>query len=77
MAPRNSRWRYQRYRRSLGAKREPGQAQDRDGSTKGPRRGRSFGQLFVAFLALLRGHGPAIVFALATLTVATGLRLVP
>src|SRR5215207_1462714 len=38
---------------------------------------RGFGQLFWEFLRLLRGHHWAIGFALATLTLATVLRLVP
>ena len=40
-------------------------------------RTRSFGTLLWEFLGLLRGHGWAVGFALATLTVATMLRLAP
>ena len=40
-------------------------------------RSRSFATLFWQFLGLLRGHGMAIGFALATLTVSTLLKLVP
>jgi ATP-binding cassette subfamily B protein/subfamily B ATP-binding cassette protein MsbA len=43
----------------------------------GPRRARSFGQLLRQFLGLLSGHRLAIGFALATLTVATVLHLLP
>ncbi|MBM3999787.1 MAG: ABC transporter ATP-binding protein [Planctomycetes bacterium] len=40
-------------------------------------RHRSFGELLVEFWRLLRGHRSTLVFALATLTVATVLRLAP
>ncbi len=41
------------------------------------RRSRSFAQLFVEFLRLLRGHGRLLAVALATLTIATLLKLIP
>lgn len=42
-----------------------------------PKRNRSFGTLLWEFLRLLRGHQGAIIFALATLTFATLLKLIP
>jgi ATP-binding cassette subfamily B protein len=67
--------RYREYRRQLrGQYKEPRETATAD--AKKPK-ARGFGQLLWAFLRLLRGHGWAIGFALATLTLATVLRLVP
>ncbi|ADB17991.1 ABC transporter related protein [Pirellula staleyi DSM 6068] len=49
----------------------------KDGDPKKSPRTRSFWQLFVAFLGMLRGHEWSLGIALFTLTVATLLRLVP
>lgn len=67
--------RYRNYRRQLRNRspepRDGGPSQDKQ------RKARGFGQLLWEFLRLLRGHGWAIGFALATLTLSTLLRLVP
>lgn len=69
--------RYREYRRQVrDRRREPSKPPAGDAGTP-PRRERSFGRLLWEFLRLLKGHGRAIGFALATLTVATILRLVP
>lgn len=67
--------RYQEYRREVAAKRSSSAAQHEGEAKK--RAARSFGQLLAEFLKLTRGHTRAIAFALATLTVATILRLAP
>jgi ATP-binding cassette subfamily B protein/subfamily B ATP-binding cassette protein MsbA len=80
MGRRTSRERYTRFRQERKAK--------RDGKAASPQapppadepaktRHRSFFQLFVAFLGLLRDQKRAVTFAVATLTVATLLKLVP
>lgn len=51
-------------------------ADNREGEKSSPR-SRTFGQLLVEFLRLLRGHHAVIGVALATLTVATMMQLVP
>ena len=71
----NSGQRYREYRRQLrknsNAFKGGGLAEEKK------RKARGFGLLFWEFLRLLRGHGWAIGFALATLTLATLLRLAP
>ncbi|MEX0819865.1 MAG: ABC transporter ATP-binding protein [Pirellulaceae bacterium] len=70
-----SRQRFTEYRarvKSQGDRASHGR--ERDDSTH---RSRSFFELFREFLKLLRGHRRAIVFALATLTVSTMIKLVP
>lgn len=70
--------RYAAYRQRLNDRREqkPDTSVPKDGEKK-PQRNRSFFQLLREFLGLLRGHRMAVAFALATLSVATVLRLVP
>lgn len=69
----NSGQRYRDYRRQLRV-----QSAEANGSTKAKsQKNRGFGRLLWEFLRLLRGHRGAIGFALATLTLATLLRLVP
>lgn len=67
--------RYRGYRRHLRDKAAESSAANPTDDKK--RRGRGFGQLLWEFLKLLRGHGWAIGFALATLTLSTLLRLAP
>jgi len=66
--------RYREYRRQL---REQPEKPEATAATEKPPKARGFGQLVWNFLGLLRGHGWAIGFALATLTLATILRLAP
>src|SRR4029434_11197086 len=72
---------YAEYRRRV--RQRPAGAEDADrlsadhNGSVSPNRTRSFARLFWEFLLLLRGHGWAIAFALATLTVATLLHLAP
>lgn len=67
--------RYRDYRRQL---REPvAKSKGAAGSNAKRPQARGFGKLLWEFLKLLRGHGWAIGFALATLTMATLLRLAP
>jgi len=66
--------RYREYRRQL---REEPSKPEATAATEKPPNARGFGQLVWKFLGLLRGHGWAIGFALATLTLATILRLAP
>jgi len=78
MIRKTSRWRFTEYRRERRAK---GSAKTGPQSAiPGPtatQRQRSFGTLFWEFLKLLRGYWPTLTFALATLSVATLLKLVP
>jgi len=74
--------RYAEYRRKVREKLAAAKAGDKqdsaDDSVKpGSARNRSFLRLLIEFLRLLKGHGWSVGFALATLTVATVLRLVP
>jgi len=66
--------RYREYRRQL--KQQPANPEAASPAAKSPK-ARGFGQLLWKFLGLLRGHGWAIGFAMATLTLATLLRLAP
>jgi ATP-binding cassette subfamily B protein/subfamily B ATP-binding cassette protein MsbA len=66
--------RYRDYRRQL--RQSPSPSRSDSAAAKGPRT-RGFAELLWKFLRLLRGHGWAIGFALATLLAATLLRLVP
>ncbi|HTN76099.1 MAG TPA: ABC transporter ATP-binding protein, partial [Pirellulaceae bacterium] len=74
MVPGSSRSKYANYRRRL---------RDKESHTPGgakpatPKKARSFGELLWEFLKLLRGHRTSIGIALATLTVATVLKLLP
>jgi ATP-binding cassette subfamily B protein/subfamily B ATP-binding cassette protein MsbA len=75
MARPTSRRRFAEYRervRSKGDRPSHGRAHD-----DSKQRARSFFELFRAFLLLLRGHRTAIVIALATLTLATLIKLLP
>jgi ATP-binding cassette subfamily B protein len=83
MQPRSraSRQRFLHYKREIRQRREAGDFKPSSGHhgtriAAGPRH-RTFGQLFVQFLGLLRGHRPALAFALGTLTLSTLLKLVP
>ncbi len=70
--------RYAEYRRQLEQRPSGGKAApDLATGDSAPRRTRSFGRLLVEFLRLLREHYGALAFAMATLTVATVLRLGP
>src|SRR5688500_17526203 len=74
--------RYAEYRRKvrekLAAAKAGGNHDGSDDKTKpGSPRNRSFFKLLTEFLKLLKGHGWSVGFALATLTMATVLRLVP
>jgi ATP-binding cassette subfamily B protein/subfamily B ATP-binding cassette protein MsbA len=84
MATVTSRQRYETYRRQLRERSsesrsgQPGTSPPAGGQfPPRPARSRSFGRLLIEFLRLLAGHRGAIAFALATLTVATVLRLAP
>lgn len=67
--------RYRDYRRGL---RQKAAGSKGAGAADGqPKKVRGFGQLLWEFLRLIRGHRWTIIFALATLTLATVLRLVP
>ena len=70
----SSRRRYAAYRRQLQQRRSAG-ADDAADARK--RAARSFGSLLWQFFGLLRGHGWEVGFAIATLTVATLLKLAP
>jgi ATP-binding cassette subfamily B protein/subfamily B ATP-binding cassette protein MsbA len=67
--------RYRDYRRELHDKSAKSNVADSADEKK--RQARGFRQLLWEFLRLLRGHGWAIGFALATLTLSTLLRLAP
>ncbi len=76
MAQKRSRLRFAQYRQQLRANRRNGKpTTDKTLATGG--HPRSFWRLFIEFWRMLDGHHLAIVFALATLTVATLLALVP
>jgi ATP-binding cassette subfamily B protein len=74
-----SRTRFRQYRRDARAHRTQGTryTAQAHAKRKKPEHQRSFGQLFSAFWALLRGKRKVIAFSLGTLTIATGLKLVP
>lgn len=75
MARPTSRQRFSKYRERVKATGDrPGHGRSRDRSRP---RSRSFFELFCEFIRLLRGHRSAIVIALATLTVATLIKLAP
>lgn len=76
MPPDTSRQRFTAYRQETAQKAV--RKEDRP-EISGDRRGRhrSFGELLRAFLGLLRDQRGPVLFALATLTVATGLKLIP
>jgi ATP-binding cassette subfamily B protein/subfamily B ATP-binding cassette protein MsbA len=79
MSNKSSRNRFADYRRSLTpatSSQEASLSLNGKPHSRSPRH-RSFGQLLWQFLGLLRGHRLPIVFALATLSVATLLKLVP
>src|SRR5690242_15651422 len=69
--------RYREYRQQIRDRRRESNKPPTSESGTPPRRERSFGRLLREFLQLLKGHRGAIGFALATLTVATVLRLAP
>lgn len=76
MSRTSSRARYQQYRDRRRASPDAAKQPPGDGASN-TKRSRSFGELFVAFLGLLRGHRWPVGFALATLTAATLLKLLP
>ena len=76
MASKNSRRRFAEYRRSLKKSPRQNETDDPAGSAVTSRT-RSTGRLFLQFLGLLRGETAPLVFALATLTLATIVRLGP
>ncbi|UCD75033.1 MAG: ABC transporter ATP-binding protein [Phycisphaerales bacterium] len=77
--PQTSHQRYEQYKRDLKAHRTEGTRRTAAAHAKAkPReRQRSFLQLFAAFIGLIRGHRRAVALSLATVTVASGLRLFP
>jgi ATP-binding cassette subfamily B protein len=77
MTPGSSRRKYSQYRERLRADRKASNTPTDAKPEKKPRRTRSFGELLGSFIGLLRGHQMAIGFGLATLTVATMLKLLP
>ncbi|MBX7073520.1 MAG: ABC transporter ATP-binding protein/permease [Pirellulales bacterium] len=75
-----SRLRYLEYKRDIRRRRAEGEFQPSRGHGTRPHSGvrhRSFGQLLTQFWGLMRGHRSALVFALATLSVSTLLKLFP
>ena len=72
---RRSRLRFAEYRQELRDRRRNGRPHAPGALSGGHQRPRSFWRLFVAFWGMLAGHRPSVVFALATLTVATLLAL--
>src|SRR5262245_16459549 len=77
MVPPTSSRRFADYRRQLRTRPAGPQPENGSEGKPPPPRSRSFGQLFLAFLGLLKGHRAAIAFALATLSLATVLHLAP
>ena len=77
MVHERSRIRFSKYRRELAERRRRERQTDQDGESIRGRRPRSFWRLLTEFWGLLRGHRGPVVFALATVTVATLLGLVP
>ncbi len=75
MSSNSSRGRFRQYLQDRQQKRESGE--QAPGSPRPGQSQRSFAELFRQFLLLLRGYRLTITFALATLTVATLLKLVP
>jgi ATP-binding cassette, subfamily B, bacterial len=73
MVTTSSRRRFLEYRQSR--RKSPGEQPSEDASR--PKAARSFSRLFVEFLRLIQGHRGALGLALATLSVATVLRLIP
>ncbi|HUE70705.1 MAG TPA: ABC transporter ATP-binding protein [Pirellulaceae bacterium] len=78
MIPASSSRRYAEYRQQLRQKRSDRQAVDASADGEpAARKTRSFGRLLLDFLKLLRGQSVSLTIAMATLTVATVLRLLP
>jgi ATP-binding cassette subfamily B protein/subfamily B ATP-binding cassette protein MsbA len=75
----SSRQRYQEYQRHRRSRLASGSRDGASakGSASSEKRQRSFWQLLLAFLALLRPHRGAVIFALATVTVGMVLKLCP
>src|SRR5262245_46093353 len=78
MGPKSSRRRFTEYRNNLkrNQSRSPTENGDVDARPESTKT-RSTGRLFVEFLKLLKGERRPLVFALATLTLATLVRLGP
>src|SRR5580704_1431168 len=77
MAHERSRLRFAEYRKQFRENRRNGKKPDRDQRRAAPAQPRSFWRLLIEFWGMLAGHRPAVVFALATVTVSTLLSLVP
>ncbi|MHC5115427.1 MAG: ABC transporter ATP-binding protein [Planctomycetota bacterium] len=77
--PRTSRQRYRQYRVDLKAHETEGSKHTAaaHAKAKGPHGQRTFFQLFAAFYGFLRGSRAIIAFSLLTVTIATGLKLIP
>ena len=77
--PLTSRRRYKEYRRALKAHETEGSSRTAAAHTKRKGRGaqRNFLELFTAFLGLLHGIRGLVAFSLLTVTIATGLKLIP
>jgi ATP-binding cassette subfamily B protein len=75
----SSRRLYRQYRDDFTAHRTEGSRRTAAGHAEHKRGGaqRTFLQLFRAFLALLRGRRRSVAFSLLTVTIATGLKLIP
>ena len=72
-----SRARFRRYLDESRTTRTNGEVVSRHGRVMRRPRNRSFASLFLAFLHLIRSHRTELVIALATLSVATALKLLP
>ena len=77
MAHERSRRRFAEYRKQLRENRRNGKKPDADKARAERGQPRTFWRLLVEFWRLLEGHQGAVVFALATVTVATLLALLP
>ncbi|MEX2173476.1 MAG: ABC transporter ATP-binding protein [Pirellulaceae bacterium] len=69
--------RYSEYRQRVRSRRQRDKTPPPTAGEPAPKRSRSFGRLLIEFLRLIEGHRWAIGFSLATLTLATILRLAP
>ena len=77
MAASTSRQRFGQYQEHVRQRDDGQSGSDAQNGKPNKSKSRSFGQLFRAFLGLLRDHREAILVALLTLTVATLLKLAP
>lgn len=77
MSEKSSRSRFRKHRQNIAGKDRAKKHSSKSSHEKKSSRTRSFGQLLWRFIGLLRPHRGDVIFALATLTVGTLLKLAP